>query len=127
MPTRGFAAWHAVTMTIVSPERTMTAPSACLASLPVSMEIERWPSAIVRRCAVGMMDMGTQVRISFSTERRGACPRPAPAGITGVLLADAKLADELAVSIGVLALQVVEQPAALTDQLEQAAPRVMVF
>ena len=38
MPTRALAAWQAVTMTMVSPQRTMTAPSACLASLPVSID-----------------------------------------------------------------------------------------
>ena len=38
MPSRGLAAWQAVTSTIVSPMRTMTEPSACLASLPVSMD-----------------------------------------------------------------------------------------
>ena len=36
MPSRGFAAAQAVTRTMVSPERTTTAPSACLASRPVS-------------------------------------------------------------------------------------------
>src|SRR4029079_2490167 len=108
MPTRGFAAWHAVTMTIVSPERTMTAPSACLASLPVSMEIERWPSEIVRRCAVGMLDMGTRGEDLLDSRSR----RLSTAGarrITGLLLADAELADQLAVPISVLALEVVEQ------------------
>ena len=37
MPSRGLAARQAVTSTTESPYRTMTAPSACLASLPVSM------------------------------------------------------------------------------------------
>ena len=36
MPSRGFAEWQAVTRTTESPKRTMTEPSACLASLPVS-------------------------------------------------------------------------------------------
>ena len=34
MPSRGFAAAQAVTSTIVSPQRTTTAPSACFASRP---------------------------------------------------------------------------------------------
>ena len=38
MPSRGEEEWQTVTSTIVSPSRTMTAPSACLASLPVSMD-----------------------------------------------------------------------------------------
>ncbi len=49
MPTRGLAAWQAVTITIVSPERTMTAPSACLASLPVSIDTVRVPTGMSRR------------------------------------------------------------------------------
>ncbi len=48
MPSRGDAAWQAVTRTIVSPWRTMTAPSACFASLPVSIESEVPPNAM--RC-----------------------------------------------------------------------------
>ena len=38
MPSRGLDAWQAVTSTIVSPMRTTTPPSDCLASRPVSME-----------------------------------------------------------------------------------------
>ena len=38
MPSRALDAWQAVTITIVSPMRTTAAPSACLASRPVSME-----------------------------------------------------------------------------------------
>ena len=43
MPSRGLEAWQAVTSTIVSPMRTTTEPSACLASLPVSMDRVCWP------------------------------------------------------------------------------------
>src|SRR5262249_52859542 len=43
------------------------------------------------------------------------------------LLADAQPFDELAVPRGILRLQVVEEPPALADQLEQAAPRMVVF
>ena len=39
MPSRGLAAAQAVTSTMVSPERTTTAPSACFASRPVSIEM----------------------------------------------------------------------------------------
>ncbi len=50
MPSRGFAAAHAVTRTIVSPERTTTAPSACLASRPVSIEMVWLPTVMFRVC-----------------------------------------------------------------------------
>ena len=43
------------------------------------------------------------------------------------LLANAELPDELRVPVGVLALQVVEQPAPLADQLQQAAPRMVIL
>src|SRR5678815_4657817 len=99
MPTRGFAAWQAVTITIVSPERTMTAPSACLASLPVSIETVRRPIVISRRYTAGVAAM-----------------------IGGVLLPDAELLDEVGVRVGVLALEVIEQPPALLNQAQQAAP-----
>ncbi len=48
MPTRAVDAWQAVTITIVSPERTTTAPSACLASLPVSIDTVRVPTVMSR-------------------------------------------------------------------------------
>src|SRR5262249_23722782 len=43
------------------------------------------------------------------------------------LLADAEGADELPVPIEVAALQVVEQPTALPDELQQTATRVVVL
>ncbi len=49
MPSRAFAARQAVTRTTVSPERTMTEPWACLASLPVSRVMVRDPIRISRR------------------------------------------------------------------------------
>ena len=50
MPSRGLAAAQAVTRTMVSPERTTTEPSACLASRPVSIEIVVPPTEISRVC-----------------------------------------------------------------------------
>ena len=96
MPSRGDAAWQAVTSTIVSPWRTMTAPSACLASLPVSIE---------RRLA--------------AAERDALC--------VNVALADTQSLDQLGVAIGVVRSQVVEQAAALPDELEQPAARVVIL
>jgi hypothetical protein len=43
------------------------------------------------------------------------------------LLADTQAANQLRIALGILHFQVVEQPAALTDQLEQAAARMMIF
>jgi hypothetical protein len=50
MPSLGFAAAQAVTRTIVSPERTTTAPSACLARRPVSIEMVCVPTEMFRVC-----------------------------------------------------------------------------
>jgi hypothetical protein len=50
MPSRGLPAWQAVTSTMVSPIRTITEPSACLAHLPVSIVSERPPSEISLLC-----------------------------------------------------------------------------
>ncbi len=50
MPSRGLAAAQAVTSTIVSPERTTTAPSACLAIRPVSIENVCRPMVMLRVC-----------------------------------------------------------------------------
>ena len=46
---------------------------------------------------------------------------------TVMLLADAQAADQIGVALRVLALQVVQQAAALADQLEETAARVMIF
>ena len=43
------------------------------------------------------------------------------------LLADAEALDHLSVTVGVLALQIIEQPPALADELEQPAARVMIL
>src|ERR1700682_1649203 len=43
------------------------------------------------------------------------------------LLPDPKPVDQLAVTGRILGLQIIEQPPPLPDQLEQAAPRVVVF
>src|SRR5690349_24446678 len=115
MPSRGLAAWQAVTSTMVSPERTMTAPSACLASLPVSMEIERDPTRISRLCRFTLCIALVEPSFARTVSR-----------IPG-LLSDAQTADQIRVAFRVLALEIVEQPPALADQLEEAATRVMVL
>ena len=44
MPSRGFLDPAAVTRTMVSPSRTTAEPAACLAHLPVSIEISLPPT-----------------------------------------------------------------------------------
>src|ERR1700737_3854188 len=61
---------------------------------------------------------------ALSKNARGA--RCAPRG-TASLLPDAEPFDQLLVALGVLGLQIVEEPPPLADQLEQAAPRVVVL
>src|SRR4030095_11248648 len=104
MPSRGVAARHAVTSTTVSPDRTMTEPSACLASLPVSSVIVRAPIWVWRFCKLTL------------------CIR-----VSGGLLADAETADQFRVPFRILALEVIEQSPPLADKLQQAAARVMVL
>src|SRR5829696_2661275 len=43
------------------------------------------------------------------------------------LFADAEALDQVRVAVGVLALQVIQQAAALADQFQEAAPGVVVF
>src|ERR1700730_190182 len=50
-----------------------------------------------------------------------------PAPFVKSLLADPQSVDELLVAVAVLRLEIVEQTAPLADQLEQAAPRVVVL
>ena len=96
MPSRGLEAWHAVTRTIVSPMRTMTEPSACLARRPVSID-----------------------RVWEPRDRSRLCILSCAFWMGPELLADAEALDHLSVTIGVLALQIVEQASALADELEQ--------
>src|ERR1700722_2287879 len=97
MPSRGLAARHAVTSTTESPNRTMTEPPACLASLPVSKRSVWWP-----------------MRISRVVIRR-------------YLLADVQALDQVGVSLHILGLEVVEQPAPAADQHQQAAARMVIL
>src|SRR6478736_5297899 len=104
MFSRGLAARQAVTSTTESPKRTRTAPSACLASLPVSKERVLEPICSSRVC----------IKRPGNSEGR-------------VLLADSELADQVRIALRVLLLHIVEQPPPLADQLQQTPPRVMVF
>src|SRR5438093_7958826 len=47
--------------------------------------------------------------------------------VARVLLTNPEALDQLGVAVGILALQIVEQPPALADELQQAAPRVVIL
>src|SRR5262245_40374324 len=56
-----------------------------------------------------------------------ACPSGAVLAAELALPAEPQLADERAVPVLALALEVVEQPAPLADQLQEAAPPVVIL
>src|SRR5579859_2657065 len=131
-PSRASIRPCAVASTIVSPERTRTAPSACLASLPVSKTISSSPT-------VTETDVGCSVAILMlsSTPLRGewrfeSAPRPRGARSNfhspfPVLAPEAELLDQSAIALDVRALEIVEQAASPPDELEQAAARMVVL
>src|SRR5262245_46582529 len=99
---------------MVSPCRMSTAPSACLASLPVSIDRVRDPSRSSRVCCMLFTFSKSQAagRQELSLSILPATGFKLP--VIG-LLADAETLDQLGVSLRVLALEIVQQPAALTD------------
>ena len=140
MPSRGLAAAQAVTRTIVSPERTTTAPSACLASRPVSIERVCVPTEMFvyacacRLCELRQLPVDVHARLTaaacLQTGVPGAAPcrsRPARAASAWRLLADAEPVDQVGVAVACLSLQVVEQPATLADELQQPAARMVIL
>src|SRR4051812_48593118 len=115
MPSRAVAALHALTSTTESPYRTMTAPSACLASRPVSRERVCWPTVTSRVVMKTLSRLKAYVTgIDFRLRLR--------ANTNADLLADVEPLDQIRVPLCVLGLQVVEQAATASDQHQQAAP-----
>src|SRR5512141_2333704 len=96
----------AVPSSMVSPERTVAAPPASSASLPVSMVSVRPPISAVR----------VVTGISPPMSEDGSC-----------LAAQSEAADDGAIAGVVLAHQVRKQPPSLPDELEQTATRVIVL
>src|SRR5574341_2369388 len=96
---------------MVSPNLTRTAPSACLASLPVSMDRVREPSRSSRVC---------MVFISFQVAGR-------PGGCGFRLLADTQPVDQLGVPFRVLALEVIQQASPLSDEFQEPAARMVIL
>src|SRR3954454_14608778 len=132
-PSRGSIRPIAVASSLVSPERTITAPSACLASLPVSKLIS-WSPTVVETLLVPS-SVATAICVSSVLLRRKVevCVSPC-AGLTQTstrrgfpLAPEAELLDQRAVGLEVLALEVVQEPAAPAHELEQAAARVVIL
>ena len=135
MPSRGLGAVQAVTRTIVSPDRTMTEPSACLARRPVSIEmvLPAYGNFTCMHVCLSIVElrqlpMVRLMRLGLEAATPGtlASRKPEPAA-TSRLLPDTEALDQLGVAIRILAFQVVQQAPPLTDQLEKAAARVMIF
>src|SRR5262245_43820482 len=112
MPSRGLGAAHAVTSTMVSPERTMTEPSACLARRPVSIDRACLPMLMLRVCIVLSL-MTAMVKLTagghrtahFSALVRAADAKNARLSCRACrrdLLANAKAPDQFGVALGVL-------------------------
>src|SRR4051812_43271910 len=132
-PSRGSIRPIAVARTIGSPGRTSTAPPACLASLPVSKLISWSPTVVETRVSRSVAiaiwsppSLGRRWRFGSAPPLRGARTNFHPPRVL-VLTPEAELLDQRAVGLDVLALEIVEQPAAPADELEQAAPRVVVL
>src|SRR4051794_9491513 len=140
-PSRGSVRPCAVPRTTVCPLETTTAPSACFASFPVSNLISRPPistdtetgtpagrsastmliSLLFLHCA--LLEGGDWVRSHGATRELAQAP---PSLGCKELAAEAELLDEGAVALEILALQVVQEPAAAADELEQATTGVVV-
>src|SRR4030095_15212199 len=139
MPSRGVAVVQAVTRTMVSPDRTITAPSACLARRPVSIESVCLPAEISRVCMSVFLFLSFELRQLlavrlFGFRARDSRLRPPGDGARGLtpaatrrLLPNTEPLDQLGVAIRIFALQVVQQASPLTDQLQKAAARVMIL
>src|SRR5215204_321431 len=139
-PSRASGRPTAVARTIVSPERTTTAPSACLANLPVSKvsslppistDVEATcPNTVLIPCPpLCLVESGSldQPRL-FSSQAgliqastlpdRELCPALPP---------EAQLLDEGAIALEVVLLHVVQEPPPPADELQQPPPGVVVL
>src|SRR5215510_5188642 len=117
MPSRGLAALLAVTSTTESPYRTITAPLACLASLPVSnrsgLPLIETSRVVIEKSAVPVLQNSSSVyEVRTRRTRR----------LLTHLLANVESSDEVRVALRVLGFQIVKQPAAASDEHQEAAP-----
>src|SRR5213080_3514052 len=114
-PSRASVRPCAVPSTTVCPLETTTAPSACFASFPVSNVISRPPISTAT-------ETGTPAGCSASTMVISLLFLHC-AFVKG---GDWVSVDEGAVALEVLPLQVVQEPAAPADELQEPAARVVV-
>src|SRR2546428_2221258 len=120
MPTRIVFATVAAAKTTVSPYRTVAAPPACFAYLPVS-KTSGFPliSAWARVTGMWLLYSGAYKKVG------GRCP-PAPAAAPR-LPPQTESPDDLLVAFRAPTVQVGEQPSALSDHREQPPPAGVVM
>src|SRR5687768_78938 len=132
-PSRASARPTAVARIIVSPLRTTTAPSACLAILPVSKVISlppistdveaTCPSTVLIPCPpLCLVESG-----SLDQPRCLRGSSKLPLSSIEALPPEAELLDEGAIALEVVLLHVVEEPPPPADELQEPAPGVVVL
>src|SRR4051812_40001161 len=145
-PSRGSIRPCAVASTIVSPDRTMTAPSACFASLPVSKVISR-PPTVTLTCAWRSVAIAICLFLHSafsesgdSSQRRGRRSLESPPsrfialsrarlqpGLGVHLSAQPQFLDQCPIPLQVVLLEVVQEPTTAADELQQPAPRIVIL
>src|SRR5438105_3847739 len=145
-PSRASVRPCAVESTIVSPERTTTAPSACFASLPLSKMIS-WPPTVTltvarRSVAIAISPIPPLCSREWGLERTSAAALARISTLFGLdpvpgfslaracldsLAPEPQLLDEGPVALQVVSLEIVQKPAAAADELEQPATRVVIL
>src|SRR5262245_50064409 len=131
VPSRGSMRPCAVARTIVSPELTTTAPSACFASLPVSNVISWSPisteTVATLSCVMLLMCPPLFVESGGLSQRRWSRSslKLPPSG--SELAPEAQLLDQFSVPLHVFLLEIVQEAATAPDELEQPAARVVVL
>src|SRR5437867_4110778 len=126
MPSRAVASAVAVTRTTDSPSCTRAAPPACFAMRPVSTVRGRPWNSIWTRWYPGW---DIKDHSSAARGRRCVCNREGgkEGRKDGELLADPELLDHALVTLEVASLEVVEQAATLSHELEQPTTGVVVL
>src|SRR5579862_7771943 len=127
MPSRAFLSATAVTRTMVSPNVTSAAPSACFAMRPTSMDSGR-----PKNCASTFLNITTSRAMSpkaANLQASGAVMggKDAKGTTNRWLLPNPKPVDHALVAIEFGSLQVVQQAPPLPDELEQAAAGVVIL
>src|SRR4051812_21551301 len=119
----------AVPSTMVSPKRTVTAPPASRASLPVSMVSVRPPSWVSKTSDTGCGSSyrgGGDEPVAGRSVAALDLARAHPGHARG-LAAESEPSDDGAVAGGVLLHEIREKAPALADELEEAAARMVVL